>query len=174
MWKRRPRIRQFAYTGRYQYFLTFCTEQRFRAFLDVSLARDLTSQILHEADAHSFAAIAYVTMPDHMHWLVEGTEIHSELKAFVKIAKQRTGYHYKQATQSQLWQPSYYDSVLRDEDSTWGVIRYIVNNPVRSGLVEKPGDYELWGSSRFTRTEILDGLQINPAARWAPPGRRQA
>ena len=76
-------------------------------------------------------------MPDHVHSLLEGTAPDSGLRQFAKDAKQYSGFHYKREYGKQLWQPSYYDHVLRDEEDTWSVARYIVENPLIAGLAEK-------------------------------------
>ena len=49
--------------------------------------------------------------------------------------KQRAGYDYRQRTGEYLWQPSYFDHVLRDEEETWRAVRYVLENPVRKGIV---------------------------------------
>jgi hypothetical protein len=44
----------------------------------------------------------------------------------------------------------------RTSESTRAIVRYIVNNPVRAGLVTDPADYPHWGSSRYSREEMLE------------------
>ena len=167
---RRPRLNGFSYKGRFQYFLTFCTAARQPTFKDKDAARAVTAQILQDAAAYCFAVPAYVLMPDHTHWLVEGLSDDSELCPFVKTAKQRTGYAFRRQTGRALWQPSFYDSVIRNDVQVWDVIRYIVNNPVRANLVASPADYDLWGSGTASRDEILRELETRPDRRWRPPG----
>lgn len=87
------------------------------------------------------------------------------MRAFVRRAKQFSGFWYKQHTGSPLWQPSYFDHVLREEDDTISVARYIVENPVIEGLVECLADYSFWGSATIGQKELLD------AARWTKPWR---
>jgi hypothetical protein len=48
--------------------------------------------------------------------------------------------------------------VLRNEDESMGVARYILENPVRAGLVQSPLDYDFSGSSRYSVHEILDAV----------------
>lgn len=43
-----------------------------------------------------------------------------------------------------LWQPGYYDHLIRDDENLRDAARYIVANPLRAGLVERLGDYPLW------------------------------
>ena len=71
---------------------------------------------------------------------------------FVKLAKQRSGYRFKQKYGSSLWQDGMYDHVLRDQEKTERVIFYVITNPLRSHLVENLLDYPFWGiRSLFAR-----------------------
>ena len=107
-------------------------------------------------------------MPDHVHLLVEGRDATSHMCSFAHLAKQRTAYVYTKATGRRLWQPSYWDHVLRDEESTWDVARYICDNPVRKGLVERWDLYEFTGSGVMTREEFRREMASRPATRWQP------
>ena len=48
-----------------------------------------------------------------------------------------------------FWQTSFWDHVLRGDERVEPVVEYVVNNPVRSGLVERWCDYRFSGSSVF-------------------------
>ena len=94
-------------------------------------------------------------MPDHAHLLVEGLSDKSNLRRFVNSAKQHSGYAHGQARRERLWQGGYYDRVLRpSEDPKW-VARYILENPVRAGLVESPQDYDFLGSDVWEIQDLL-------------------
>jgi REP element-mobilizing transposase RayT len=41
----------------------------------------------------------------------------------------------------QVWLNEYYDRVIRDEEDYLGKMSYIINNPVKARLVERPEDY---------------------------------
>ena len=161
----RPRLKSFDYTGFYRYFLTFCTADRHEAFRTREVVDPVLSQILRAAGDEGFAVVAYCFMPDHVHLLVEGQAENSHMPAFVRRAKQFSGFWYKQRTGHRLWQPSYFDHVLREEDDTMGVARYIVENPLIERLVERLDDYPFWGSATVGRKELLD------AVRWTKPWR---
>jgi REP element-mobilizing transposase RayT len=45
-----------------------------------------------------------------------------------------------------IWQISFYDHFLRKDEDLRQVANYIVENPVRKGLVDNWRDYELCGS----------------------------
>jgi REP element-mobilizing transposase RayT len=146
----RPRrIPGFDYRGPYRYFLTFCTFQRRPTFRDADAAAGVMAQFRLTARELAFAILAYCLMPDHAHLLVEGTTEAADLRRFVKRAKQRTGQvHWRQAA-APLWQEGYYDRVLRAEEDSLAVARYIIENPVRAGLVPVPSDYPHLGSDTW-------------------------
>src|SRR6476660_194400 len=105
----------FSYLGKYRYFLTFCTHDRkpyFRSAETVDLVR---TQILRAARQHQFVIVAYCFMPDHLHLLADGVSDGSDLRAFIKAAKQYSGYHFKQQHHTKLWQRYGYEHALRDE-----------------------------------------------------------
>ena len=97
-------------------------------------------------------------MPDHVHLLVGGLTPVADFQRFMKLAKQLSGWRYKRAHGDRLWQEGYVDRVLRDDEVTWDVVRYVVNNPLRAGLAATPAEYPHWGSDVYTREEILDFL----------------
>ena len=95
-------------------------------------------------------------MPDHIHVVCEARSDGCDLEEFVRLFKQQTAYQWKQATGRKLWQPSYYDHVLRDSESTRSVVRYVLENPVRAKLVAEPADYEHSGSFVYSRNELIE------------------
>jgi hypothetical protein len=73
--------------------------------------------------------------------------------------KQKTGFDFKQAHRTPLWQDGYFDRILRNDEETIIVARYIVDNPVRAGLVADFRDCPFSGSNRYTMQELADALQ---------------
>ena len=78
-------------------------------------------------------------MPNHLHILVTGTE-DAPLVRFVQHFKQATGHRHPG-----LWQRSYYDHILRYEETIEDVAWYIWGNPVRAGMVADALDYPYLG-----------------------------
>ena len=101
-----------------------------------------------------FKIWAYCFMPDHLHLLLEGKTKDANLKKLIALFKQVSGYEYKQNVshrfntekEPKLWQPSFYDHVLRKDEALEDVVRYILNNPVRKGIVEHYSKYRYSGS----------------------------
>jgi putative transposase len=146
----------FNYVGLYRYFLTFCTFERNPHFTTSANVDLVHAQILRAALPEHFAILVYCYMPDHLHVLVEAERDECDLKPFIARAKQYSGFYFKKTTRQRLWQRYGYERVLRNDEETIAVARYIVENPVRAGIVAAPLDYAFWGSSTWLREELLE------------------
>jgi putative transposase len=154
-----PRLKTFDYLGLYRYSLTICTVRRHAAFTEDAAVASALVQLRRTADAQSFAVIAYCFMPDHAHVLVEGTADSSDLREFVRIFKQRSAYQWKRAHGSTLWQRDYFEHVLRADEDTTAVARYILANPVRAGLAAAPNEYPFVGSLTMDLADLIESVQ---------------
>ena len=131
--RKSPRLREFDYVGPLACHLTFVTRLRRPLFTDPEMASTCLNA-LDETCARCDATIsAYCFMPDHAHVLVTVGEGGS-LAEFARRFKQLSGYRLKQKAGVPAWQTSYYDHVLRREESLLDVARYIWENPVKEGL----------------------------------------
>ena len=155
-----PRLKVFDYLGFYRYFLTICTYDRTRIFIDDQSVDLVLMQLSRTADGQHFLVIAYCFMPDHVHMLVEGNHPAADFREFVRIFKQRSSFGWKQRKATALWQRSYFEHVLRDDEGTIGVAKYILENPVRDNLVERPEDYPYVGSLTMDVRHLLYSVQI--------------
>ncbi len=155
---RPPRIEGFDYLGPYRYFVTFCTFDRRDVFSDIETAQFVLLQFCRTSRRRKFAILAYCLMPDHAHLLVEGTSPHSDFRRFMKSLKQSSGQTYAADAKRSLWQEGYYDHVLRDDDDVKQIARYIIENPVRAGLVRMPLEYPFVGSDIWKLEELIGSL----------------
>ncbi len=69
--------------------------------------------------------------------------------------KQSTAFYWRRSSGGQLWQRGYYDRVLRPDEDTAVVSRYVLANPVRAGLVADPTAYPFQGSDTTTMENLL-------------------
>lgn len=131
-------------TGRHSqaggiYLVTAVTADRRPVFDDFHAARQLI-QILHH---HEFASrantLAYVVMPDHLHWLLQLGEAESLSACVQRIKSMAT-----KAIGPDLWQKGFHDHAIRCEEDLPAIARYSVANPVRAGLVSRVGVYPHW------------------------------
>lgn len=95
-------------------------------------------------------------MPDHLHVLVEGLAVDSDLVKFAHALKQRTAFAARRHRREQLWQRGYFEHVVRDDELTQTVAKYVLENPVRAGLVSEPLAYPFSGSLVFARDQLVD------------------
>jgi len=174
MLPRRPRIKGFAYTGLHRYSLTICTKDRQPFFRERDVVAMVLLTLQQSAAAHDFALVAYCFMPDHAHAVVSAATETADLRRFVSKWKQRSGYAYRQKTGAFLWQPSYFDHVLRDDEETWRAARYVLENPVRKGLVQVFDEYPYSGSDVFTREQLREIWQRGQGSSPALPNYRTA
>jgi putative transposase len=158
-YKPKLHLNDFDYRGCYRYFVTICTDRKKNIFVKNNQLIEKMIEFLDQTAKRQFFTVwVYCFMPDHLHILVEGINAYSDLKKFMKDFKQRTGYWYKHeesSTRNKLWQPGYYEHVLRKEEDTNELLRYILNNPVRKGLVANYLDYRYSGSLAIDIKEIL-------------------
>jgi putative transposase len=142
--------------------LTFCTFGKRELFKDGALVDELLSQLRSCADRFHFAVIVYCFMPDHFHVLIEGTSDDADLQEFVRIWKQQTSFDVKRDFGVKLWQRGYYEHILRGDESLEKVARYILENPVRKGLVQSPDEYPYLGSFVTTVEDLMLRAQDVP------------
>jgi putative transposase len=145
----------FSYVGFHRYSLTFCTEQRQQHFTDASAVELAVQQLLRASREQKFAVLAYCFMPDHLHVLVEGNAEDSDCKRFIKAFKQYSGYYHAQKYRKTLWQRYGFEHVLRDDEVTIEVAKYILANPVRAGLAETVEKYPHVGSLVYELKDLI-------------------
>jgi len=148
------RLKDFDYSSPYAYFITICTYDRKEIFNDHEVALEIINQLKGTAKKLNFRIFEYCIMPDHIHLLVGENEGGIHLIKFIQCFKQNTGYNFKKRYGTHLWQKSYYDHILRKEESVVDTARYILNNPVRKGLVSKFREYPFLGSMVFHIDEL--------------------
>jgi putative transposase len=146
----------FEYIGLYRYFLTFCTFERNAYFTDALWVRLAIGQFLRASAEQAIGITTYCFMPDHVHLLVQGTRDDADLKAFAGRAKQYSGFYFRRQAGKTLWQRYGYERVLRKDEDTVAVAKYIINNPLRAGIVKDVMQYPFWGSGMYSREALID------------------
>ncbi len=120
--------------------ITVCTWQRAPLFENPAYATTLTKSLHQGLFAERTKLFAYCLMPDHLHLLISPyTDSLSNLmgrwKSFIAYQLMRKGLKEK------CWQRSFYDHALRKKEDIKSTAQYIINNPVRAGLVNQWQDY---------------------------------
>ena len=94
------------------YFVTFCTLHRRPWLANNPRHEALKNYCLHGVD-HNVGVGRYVIMPDHVHLFVQG-DMEFDLG---------------------VWQPGFFDHILRSDESYAQKWDYVRENPVRANLV---------------------------------------
>ncbi len=125
-------------------------------YLANSQVLEIIKTEIHRFDNDLYELITYCVMSNHVHILIntglqlESIENDEELEARYKpldeIMKRIKGpsawYANKHITRSgQFWERESYDIYIRNEKMLNNVISYILENPVKAGLVQNWGDY---------------------------------
>ncbi|UHD15426.1 REP-associated tyrosine transposase [Thiocapsa bogorovii] len=140
------RIGRYSEPGR-EYLVTTTVHRRIPVFETFSYARICIRELAGTERETDASWLAWVLMPDHFHGLVRLGST-SDLSDLMRRFKGASAYALNRVMgrTGTLWQPGYHDHALRREESRLAVARYIVANPLRAGLAERPGDYPHWDS----------------------------
>ncbi|MGY5941940.1 REP-associated tyrosine transposase [Stenotrophomonas forensis] len=123
------------------YVVTTVTAGRQRVFADPRCVDALTDE-LRASDCKGITrSLAWVVMPDHLHWVLqlrEGTlgRCMQSLKSRVAIA-----INAHSGEGRPVWQRGYYDHLIRNEEDVRQQALYAMANPVRAGLASTLGEY---------------------------------
>ena len=125
---------------------TACVRHRLPLFVDASLVKKCIEILLQEAANEHCDILAFVFMPDYCHLLLRGREDGSDVLRLMRRFKQRTGYFFSQNSVGARWQKDFYDRICRNDCEVQNQIGYIIENPVRKGLVTQWSEYPFTGA----------------------------
>ena len=135
--------------GRYSepgrpYLVTTVVENREKLFKDFWLARLLVAELRATTDQGIVESLAWVIMPDHLHWLLIPKAV--ALKIVMQRTKSLSALSINRALgrRGPVWQKGYHDRALRREEDLLAMARYIVANPLRAGIARSLADYPHW------------------------------
>jgi REP element-mobilizing transposase RayT len=127
------------------HFVTFCTHQRW-------ILPELVYSLVLESCLHDhgtkFDLKVAVVMPDHVHMIftpqinVDASEIYS-LAEIMDAIKGASAHKINKTLgcRGRVWQAESFDHVLRSSESLDAKVDYVLENPVRRGLVKVWTDY---------------------------------
>jgi putative transposase len=128
--------------------------------LKIKEVAEIVEREIRSMDGVFYDLIAYCIMPNHVHLLfdtnrqitnaegnlLEEKEIEKNYVQLDKIMKKLKGASSRRINQylkrsGTFWHVDYWDHFIRSGEELWNVINYILNNPVKAGLVKERGDY---------------------------------
>ena len=143
------RLKRF-YENADLHFVTFSCYHR-EPNLQSSIRKDLFLSVLERVrQQYRFSITGCVVMPEHVHLLLSKPE-RANLSIVVQVLKQivsrKVSASEQHAPVESFWQRRFYDFNVRTERKRIEKLRYLHQNPVTRGLVEKPEDWQ-WSSFR--------------------------
>lgn len=127
------------------YHVSTATHDRKPLFRSFENGRRVVQALNCEEQRGHAVTMAFVVMPDHLHWLVQLIGNRS-LSNSVCVVKSHSARIINAAASSRgtVWQRGFYDRAIRKDDDLVAIARYIVANPLRAGIVRSVADYPLW------------------------------
>ena len=141
--RKHPRLKAYDYSQTGMYFVTICTECRSQILSRITDRQVFLSEVgeicrsfLNDIPNHypGVHLDQYVIMPDHIHillWINEIADIGGQrsgrptlmniIHAFERLTTRASGID--------LWQPSFYEHIVRNEADLHEIRTYIQNNP---------------------------------------------
>jgi putative transposase len=119
------------------YFVTSATFNRRRLFQVDKNAYLFLETLQHYRLEGHYKLHAFVVMPDHIHLLV--TPQQTTLEKVMALIK--GGFSHRLTSKSPVWQRSFTDHRIRNQQEFETRRDYIHQNPVRAKLAESPGLY---------------------------------
>ena len=136
------------------YFVTTCTAGRRLILAKADVFAIIRAELESALARHGWSVGRFVVMPDHLHFFCSNGEAGGvSLPRFVGSLKEWTAKRIVPAAglAAPIWQREFFDHLLRSRESYDSKWRYVIDNPVRAGLVARA---ELWPYSG--QIEALD------------------
>jgi putative transposase len=177
------RLREYDYSQTGAYFVTICVKNR-KCLLGEIFGGDMRLSHYGEIAGQSWLDLpnhyrhveldVFAIMPNHLHGIVLLTEVGAGLKpaptksmvrkqalseivrAFKTFSSQRIN-KLREMSGNLFWQRSFYDHVIRDDESLHRIREYIINNPLRweldqeNPLAKGKDEFDNWLNTFKTR-----------------------
>jgi putative transposase len=89
---------------------------------------------------------AYRFMPDHVHLVLSPSTARGITEFVGQFKGKTTRLAWSHGYRGRIWQPRFYDHFVRKEEGLLATVLYVLNNPVREGLVGSWKEYPFGGS----------------------------
>ncbi len=119
------RLKDYDYSSNGFYFVTICTNHRKPFFKNTGLSNLVEDEIQKLSTIKGLKLDQFIIMPDHLHMIIVLDDCDLRLGEIVRRFKARIS---RQITEK-IWQPNYYEHVIRNEKALNKIRIYILNNP---------------------------------------------
>ena len=140
------RLQSWDYTQPGYYHITICTHQKKKLLahihqtgLDVSVIPTQIGQIVlscwrRTEEVYPGVSVDYhCLMPNHLHGIIviekEGISLSEIIRSFKSVTTREYNKLVPASEKNTLWQGSYYDEIIRNDEMLYDVRKYIQGNP---------------------------------------------
>jgi len=150
-----PKLRHI-HIKEYPYVTTTVTLKREPMFADFRAADILMEAVLFGKKQQWYYLLSFVIMPDHMHLVIIPKD-----KNISECMKSIKGFSARQINRvlnrkGSIWQVGFYDYVLDSEEKVLTRMKYVEDNPLRKGLVNRSEDYEYSTINHREETDFFE------------------
>jgi|AntRauTorcE11897_2_1112592.scaffolds.fasta_scaffold00096_3 REP element-mobilizing transposase RayT len=145
---------------RYPYLITSTVSGRLPLFAMQSIRQILVAGLNFLIYKRNISILAYVIMPDHIHFIAQGTDLGKKISSFKSYSARRMIDLLKEEGDNQLlrklneaklptqkdrehqiWTEGFHPKQISNAAVMGQKIEYIHYNPVKAGLVERKSDW---------------------------------
>ena len=139
-----PRLSGFDYSSEHYYFVTICTKDKKCIFGEPNelntLGKLVESELLGISEHYDGIAIdKYVVMPNHVHAIIiigcDGVERASPFPTLSTVVGEYksgvTRIIHEKYPGLEVWQKSFFDSIIRNDKAYLEICKYIDENPIK-------------------------------------------
>jgi len=128
------------------YAVTIVTNFKREYFLKQRHALEAIECLKLEKEKCGCKVFLYCLMPEHLHFLTSPLYPNNSIIDFINRFKGKsTTIAWRYGIKGSLWQRRWYDHILRKDEDVGKIGEYILNNPVRRGLVQDWHEYPFCG-----------------------------
>lgn len=110
---------------------------------------------------------AWVLMDNHVHLLLTPGEGQALSRLMQRLGTWYAGwFNHRHGRTGALWEGRFKSSLLETDSYLLTCMRYIENNPVRAGMVERAEDFR-WSSARHHVGAVVDPLVTDHSLYWS-------
>ena len=127
------------------YFVTCCTDKRRKLFMDKVAVQWVINELSKSRDILKWRVGGVVVMPDHVHLFCCPLDRYDhDLSRFVGAWRSAVSRHLNARDgEGSVWQKSFFDHILRSDESYGNKWEYVRQNPERAGLSDFPRWFEI-------------------------------
>jgi len=123
---------------------------------------NIVTRAFHYLDHNKYNLHSYCVMSNHIHILLnplkndKGIEypVFNIIQSLKRVTANQINKH--RSTTGQVWDDYYFDRIIRSVENYSNVLNYIMMNPVKAGLIDRP---EEWIFSYYN-SELISGYLI--------------